>query len=58
MFEDSTEVFGDALDAHQLSIVRPITSIIREFVNFMLVVRDLLKHRLVVVYQNDRGEIF
>ena len=46
MFEDSMEAFGDALDAHQLSIVRPITSIIHEFVNFTLVVRDLRKDRL------------
>ena len=59
MFEHSMEAFGDALDAHQLSIVRPITSTIHEYANFTLVVRDLRKHRLVVVvYRNDRGEIF
>ena len=58
MFAHSMEVFGDVLDAHQLSIVRPIISTIREFVNFKLVVRDLRKHRLVVVYQNNREEYF
>ena len=47
MFKHSMEAFGDALDAHQLSIVRPITSTIHEFVNFTLVVRDLQKDRLV-----------
>ena len=58
MFAHSMEAFGGVLDAHQLSLVRPITSIIHEYANFTLVVRDLRKHRLMVVYQNDRGEIF
>ena len=58
MFEDSIGVFGGVLDAHQLSIVRLIISTIHEYANFTLVVRDLRKDRLVVVYRNDRGEIF
>ena len=48
MFEHSMEAFGDALDAHQPSTVRPITSTIHEFANFTLVVRDLQKDRLAV----------
>ena len=58
MFEDSMGVFGGVLDAHQLSIVRPIISTIQEYANFTPVARDLRKDRLVVVYRNDRGEIF
>ena len=58
MFEDSMGVFGGVLDAHQLSIVRLIISTIREYANFTPVARDLRKDRLVVVYRNDRGEIF
>ena len=48
MFERCMAVFGDAVDAHQASIVRPITPTMREFVNFTLVVRGLRKDRLVV----------
>ena len=48
IFEHSMEAFGDALDVHQPSTVRPITSTIHEFVNFTLVVRDLRKDRLAV----------
>ena len=48
MFEHSMVAFGDVIDAHQLSTVRPITSTIHEFVNFTLVVRDLRKDRLAV----------
>ena len=58
MFEHITEAFGDALDAHQLSMAKPSTSTIHEFVNLKLVVRDMSKHRLVVVYRSDRGEMF
>ena len=48
MFAHSMGVFGGVLDAHQLSIVRLITSTIQENANFTLVVRDLQKDRLVV----------
>ena len=55
MLERSMATFGDVVDAYQLSIVRPITSTIREFANFMLVVRDLLKDRLVVGISQKRN---
>ena len=55
MFERSMTAFGDVVDAHQPSIMRPITSTIRKFVNFMLVVRDLRKDRLVVGVDQKRN---
>ena len=55
IFEHSMEAFGDALDAHQPSTVRPITSTIHEFVNFTLVVRDLRKDRLAVGVDQKRS---
>ena len=55
IYEHSMEAFGDALDAHQLSIVRAITSTIHEFANFTLVVRDLRKDRLAVGVDQKRN---
>ena len=52
MFKDSMDAFGDA---HQLSNVRLITSTIHEFMNFMLVVRDLPKDRSVVGVDQKRN---
>ena len=55
MFEHSMGVFGDVIDAHQLSTFRPITPTIHEFVNFTLVVRDLRKDRLAVGVDQKRS---
>ena len=55
MFERSMVAFGDVIDAHQPSTVRPITSTIHEFVNFTLVVRDLRKDRLAVGVDRKRN---
>ena len=54
-FEHSMGAFGDVIDAHQLSTVRPITPTIHEFVNFTLVVRDLRKDRLAVGVDQKRS---